>query len=345
MNKKRTLLVLVLFISVLVTSCGGGTPSEEKLPDIGTINIGYIPLLAYAPFFIGAEKGYFEEQGLQVELQSFNSGSTMIPVLSTGALDVGAGENGTALFNAINQNLDIRVVCGMLAQPQGYAFVPFLVRKDLFDSGVITSPADLKGRKVALNVERGNGEYTLVAVLEQGGLTLDDVEVVTLPFPEMPPAFTNQAIDAAVLPYPLAGQAISNDLAVVLVEGDEIFDNPQTAVLYYGQRLLKPENREVGIRFMVAYLDAVRDLQGDGWFNEENVAIISQYTNVPAPAIKSMAIYFGPNGEMNESYIENIMDYYIDQGYTEFSEPLSLSKILDLSFLEAALTRIGEFGK
>jgi NitT/TauT family transport system substrate-binding protein len=345
MNKKIQLIILVLSISVLITSCGGSVPSEEELPDFGTINIGYIPLLAYAPFFIGAEKGYFEEQGLQVELQSFNSGSFMVPVLSTGDLDVGAGENGTALFNAIDQDLDIRVVSGMLSQPQGYAFVPFLVRKDLFDSGEITSPADLKGKKVAVNVERGNGEYTLVAVLERGGLTLDDVEIVTLPFPEMPPAFTNQAIDAAVLPYPLAGQAVGNGLAAILLDGDEIFDNPQTAVLYYGQRLLKPENHEVGVRFMMAYLNAVRDLQGDGWFNDENVAIISQYTNVPAPAIKSMAIYFGPNGEINESYIEKIMNYYIDQGYTEFSEPLSLSRILDLSFLEAALSRIGEFGE
>jgi len=341
MNKIYKLSIILILVSIIAASCGGG--ASTAMPDFGTIQVGYLPLLAYAPFFVGADKGYFEEQGLQVELQSFQSGSYMVPILATGDLDVGAGENGTALFNAINQDLDIKVVGGMLGQPEGSPFVPFLVRKDLFESGEITSPADLAGKNVAVNVTRGNGEYTVAAVLESGGLTLNDVELIKLPFPEMPVAFANEAIDAAVLPFPLAGKAIGEGLAVILVQGDKIFNDPQTAVLYFGQRLLEPENKEVGIRFLVAYLKAARDLQGDGWFNEENVEIISQYTNVPAPAIKSMAIYFGPNGEMNQTYMENIMLYYLNNGYTEFTEPLSLSDVIDSSFLDEALKRIGEY--
>lgn len=341
MKKIYKVGVFVILISILVTACTEA--GQKPLSDLGTVQVGYLPLLAYAPFFVGADKGYFEEQNLQVELQVFQSGSLMVPVLSTGDLDVGAGENGTALFNAISQDLDVKVVAGMLSQPTGYPFVPFLVRKDLFESGEITSPADLAGRKIAVNVTRGNGEYTVVGVLNKGGLSLDDVELITLPFPEMQPAFENQAIDAAVLPFPLAGKAMGDGAAVMLVKGDEIFDNPQTGVMYFGQRFLDPDNREAGIRFLAAYLKAARDLQGDGWYNEENVAIISKYTEVPAPAIKSMAIYFGPNGEMNQTYIEEIMGYYIDQGYTEFSDPLSLSDIIDSSFLEDALKRIGEY--
>jgi NitT/TauT family transport system substrate-binding protein len=341
MNRIYKLSIILVLVSIFVASCGGG--AQKELPEIGTIQVGYIPLLAYAPFFVGVEKGYFEEQGLQVELQSFKSGSFMVPVLSTGDLDVGAGENGTALFNAVNQDLDIKVVSGMLAQPEGSPFVPFLVRKDLFESGEVTSPADLDGKKVAVNVTRGNGEYTVAAVLESGGLTLDDVELITLPFPEMVVAFSNEAIDAAVLPFPLAGKAIGEGLAVILVQGDKIFDNPQTAVLYFGKRLLEPENKEVGIRFLTAYLKAARDLQGEGWFSDENVEIISTYTNVAAPAIKSMSIYFGPNGELNQTYMENIMLYYLNNGYTEFTKALSLSDVIDSSFLDEALERIGEY--
>ncbi|MFQ5612564.1 MAG: ABC transporter substrate-binding protein [Anaerolineae bacterium] len=318
------------------------TAGVEELPDIGTLQVGYIPIFAFAPFFVANEKGYFAEQGLTVELQSFRSGAFMMAPLTTGDLDAGGGETGPGLFNAIDQGLDIRVVSAMASQPPGFGAVPLLVRTDLIDSGTVSSVADLAGRKVALNVERGTAEYLLAKALEGAGLTVDDVEVVSLPFPEMPAAFANQAIDAAILPHPLASRAIGAGDAVALLEGDEITDTPQNGVIYFGQRLLQPENREIGVRFLIAYLKAARDLQGDGWRSDDNVAIINLVTNVPAPAIKNgVAYYFEPNGLINRASTEDFQLYHFNRGYTEMAAPLPLDQVIIDTYLDEALARLG----
>lgn len=306
--------------------------------------MGYIPILGFAPYFVAVEKGYFAEQGLTVELQSFRSGDPMIAPLSTGQLDVGGGETGPALFNAISQDFDVRVVAALAAQPPGNGAVPLLVRKELFESGEVTEPADLQGRKVAVNVERGMAEYLLHEALARADLTVDDVELVAIPFPEMPQALANAAVDVAILPHPLASRAIGEGAAAVMLEGDQIVDTPQNGVIYFGQRLLDPANREVGVRFLAAYLQAARDLFGEGWRADENVAIINQYTNVPPPAIqKGVAYFFDPNGVINRSSTEKIQAYHVSRGYTELSDPLPLEEIIDESFLEEALERIGTF--
>lgn len=318
------------------------TAGVEELPDIGTIQIGYIPIFAFAPFFVANEKGYFAEQGLTVELQSFRSGGPMVAPLSTGDLDVGGGETGPGLFNAINSGLNIRVVGALASQPPGFGAVPLLVRQDLLGSGEIATVADLAGRKVALNIERGTAEYLLAKVLQPAGLTVDDVEIVSLPFPEMPAAFANQAIDAAILPHPLASRAIGGGDAGVLVDGDQITDTPQNGVIYFGQRLLQPENREIGVRFLVAYLKAARDLQGDGWRTDENAAIINLVTNVPVPAIKNgVAYYFEPNGRINRPSTADFQQYHFDRGYTELAAPLPLDQVIIDTYLDEAVARLG----
>lgn len=182
-------------------------PAEEEAPEteMETLKVGYIPILGFAPYFVAQESGYFEEQGLNVEMELFRSGDPMIAPLSQGQLDVGGGETGPALFNAVNLGLDVKVVSALAAQPEGYGAVPLLVRTELSESGEVTTIADLAGKKVAVNIERGTAEYLLAKALEQNGLTLEDVELVSLPFPEMPVALANAAVDAAILP-PSAGR-------------------------------------------------------------------------------------------------------------------------------------------
>lgn len=337
---KQVLIGLILIIFLILSSgCG-----KIDLPEMGTISIGYIPSLGFAPLFVGVEKGYFEEQGLQVELQSFTSGSTMISLLSTGDLDVGAGETGTALFNANHQDLDVIVVAGLASQPDGFGAVPLLVRADLYNSGEITQPFDLSGRKVALNVERGMAEYLLSEVLRQDSLTVDDVILVPMPFPDIPTAFSNAVIDAAMLPHPLAAKAIGSGDAVVLLDGDEIIDNPQNGVVYFGQSLLEKKNKEIGVRFMVAYLKAIRDLYGDGWLSADNIAAIHKYTGMPESTIEnSVTYYFNPDGLINRDSVERIQQYLVSRGYTEYSEIIQISNIIDLQYLEEALERVGQF--
>jgi NitT/TauT family transport system substrate-binding protein len=344
MNINAKLIFLILLIPLISVSCSGLSPNEKLPSDFGPLKVGYIPINGRAPFYVAVEKGYFEEQGLEIDFQSFGSASYMMPLLATGDLDVGSGQAGAELFNAVYQNLDVKITAGLSQHRKGHATLPLMVRRDLLDSGTISQPADLKGAKVALNVERGIAEVFLAEALSSAGLTLQDVEVVTLRFPDMNVAFSNSAIDAAIQIEPLATQAENDGLAVKFLNSDEIFENPQVSVIYFGKRLLEPANREVGVRFFDAYLKAVRELNTEAGYTDEVLDIINKYTEVEPESIKnSIKAYMGPNGELNLEFLEYVMNYYINQGYTELTSPVPLEQMIDTSFLDAALDRIGKF--
>lgn len=361
-------LGLIFVVVLILMGCSGQQPEaqpqpteemapeetesvSETVPDLGTIKVGYLPITGFVPFFVAQGKGYFEEQGLTVEFQSFRTGDDMIAPLSLGQLDVGGGETGPALFNGIDQGLDVTVVSSLAAQTEGHGGVPLLVRLELLDSGEIDEVADLEGRKVALNVERGMAEYLLAKALEKADLTVDDVEIVTVPFPEVPQALANAAVDAAILPHPLAALTLrpgENDeppIAGVLIEGDKITDFPQNGVVYFGQRFLDPANQEVAERFLIALIKAARDIQGDEWRSDDEVVnAILEFTTVPEPAVRNgVSYYFDPNGEINRSSTEDIQAYHVGRGYVEFSDVLPLERIITDTFLERVIARIGEY--
>jgi NitT/TauT family transport system substrate-binding protein len=176
------------------------------------------------------------------------------------------------------------------------------------------------------------------------GLSVDDVELVELPFPDTPAALANKAIDAVPLPNPSAAKAIEDGSAMVLLEGDKIAGKIQNGVIYFGKRLLDPANREVGVRFLMAFLKAVRELQGEGWTKQENIDIISKYTGLPPEVIKtSSRSYQDPNCEFRAESLEDVQAYYVRRGYTEYTEPMPLSKVVDESFAKEAVKRIGKF--
>lgn len=62
----RILLVIVLL--ALFLQAYAGQSATPEVPELGKIQVGYILILGFAPFFVAVEKGYFEEQGLDVEL-------------------------------------------------------------------------------------------------------------------------------------------------------------------------------------------------------------------------------------------------------------------------------------
>lgn len=318
-------------------------PAEAPLPDLGSLQVAFVPVISSAPFFVAAEMGFFAEQGLTVELLNVRNVDEMLAPLSTGKLDATAMVVTTGFFNAMNQKLDFRLVSGGNDPSVAAQTAPFLVvSKALVDSGAVKGVADLKGRKIAINL-RGSGlEYLLHKGLEQVGLTVNDVELVTIPGGEMLAAVQNGAVDGAVAGILNVQRMIGEGVAAPLLNNTDVLPTGGDAGgLVFGQRLLLPENREVGIRFIVAYLQALHFLNDGGWEKPEVVAILQKYTGMEPPMIaRSPKIAFAENGAIDEAGIQDVQAFQVSQGYVEYTEPIPGEAMVELSMLAEALARL-----
>lgn len=300
-----------------------------------TLRVAYVPVLAFGPLYRAISKGYFSAAGIDLDLTVVQSASDAIAFLGTGQMDVALGNVGAPFFNAVDRGLEVKIVAGNSfnqREATALAAAPLLVRRQLMDDGTVRSAADLKGRKVAINVLGGIQEYALSQALEREQLTVRDVDVQTIAFPDMLTALSTGAVDAAQIPEPFSAAARDQGVAAVLVS------NPApgavvTAVLF-GVNLLKADQEPAARAFLGALRKAANELQTEQEiFSPENLAIWSEYTRVPEQAIQKGAPYaYAPNLVLDVKSVLDQQQFLLRQGRLEFREALPESRIVDSRF-------------
>lgn len=103
-------------------------------------------------------------------------------------------------------------------------------------------------------------EYWVYSALRREGVNMDEVTIVSMPFPQMAAALDAEAIDAAVITEPLA--TLGRDQGLLAFLSDDFIDGITVTYVFMGETMLK-ERRPVAEAFMRAYLRAARDLQGE----------------------------------------------------------------------------------
>lgn len=317
-------------------------PSEqpEVVPadELTRVSVGSVPVSIFAPVFVALEKGYYAEQGLDVVIEPLPGGADLIALTANNQLQIAAAGAGPAFWNAVSLGLPIKVIAPGHMENVPVA-TPLMISKAMCESGEISSVADLAGKRVSVNA-RGATEYWLAAALATGGLTMDDVTVESIPFADAVLALESGAIDAAMIGEPLATKAIQDGIAVPLTESFEINNVLPTVII--ANTDFAAENPELVTGFVVAYLKASRDISGEGWLDPANLAIVEQYTQVPADlAASAVAPVYLQNGELDPDSLGRLQSFFREQGQLEYDEDLDPALVIDSSFVEAALEIIG----
>ena len=89
------------------------------------VTLGIVDTVSDAPYFIADARGYFKDEGLDVDIASFPSGAKMIASLSTGDLDVSGGAVSAGLYNANEREIAIKIVADKARNGPGYGFQSF----------------------------------------------------------------------------------------------------------------------------------------------------------------------------------------------------------------------------
>src|SRR5207245_4205447 len=94
--------------------------------------------------------------------------------------------------------------------------------------------------------------------LRSGGITINDVDVVTMGFPDMISALTNNSVDAALPIEPFVTQIVELGSGVVAARADEVIPGQQVAVILYGPDFVS-QRPDIARKFMLAYVKGLRD--------------------------------------------------------------------------------------
>src|SRR5262245_2869260 len=92
-----------------------------------------------APFYIAYDRGFFKDEGLDIDLIVLDSGAKVIAPLGTGELDVGSGGLSGGLWNALGGGMRFRIVADRGHAQPGYLYHTVFMRKGLIDSGQFKS--------------------------------------------------------------------------------------------------------------------------------------------------------------------------------------------------------------
>jgi len=323
----------------------GTRPLDPPLNPPVTVRVGMLGQTSDAGIFLALEKGYFREQGLEIETSIFQTAQQMVAPLGAGQLDVGGGATSAALLNAVAREVPIRIVADKGSTPPGFGFQGLLVRKDLLDSGAIRDCASFKGRRVAITGPGVSQEPGLEHALQDCGLGVKDLELIPMGFPDMPNAARNGAIDAAMMIEPLLTNAVSAGVFGVYKRTDEFYPNQQIAVILYAPHLVT-QQREVGERFMLAYVKGLRDhwdayTRGVG--KAELLDILSRNTAVKDKALLEQLVPVGlnPDGYVNMSTFSDDVEWWTDHGYVQGR--VDPAQVVDNSFVDYAVERLGRY--
>ena len=337
MRVTGTLVVVLLVLTG--TAAGQGPPAALK--------VGVVASVSDAGFFVPVEQGYFTEEGLAVEFVPFRSAADMIAPLGVGQIDIGGGAVSAGLFNALARGIDIRIVADKATIRPGQSYEALIIRKDLVDSGRFKTLADLKGLKIGLAARGISPHIDLALWAQRGGLSINDVAVTILAFPDMVPAMINKALDGALLIEPFRTQALEQGIGTLIESADKVYPDHQVAVVLYAPHMRR-EKVELGRRFMVAYLKGVRDFN-DGFFKKklskrrEVIAALAKHTPVKDLALyeKMVMPWLDPNGAVNRASLRFDQEWYVQNGFVQTKANLSL--VVDDRFVIYALQKLGRY--
>lgn len=322
--------MILLLVSVLaVTGCTTPAPSAPPEPALTTVRVAYLPLITNGPLFIAKEEGYFARQGINIQFEKFQSSAMALPVLVSGDIDVYGGSVSPGFFNAICDGSHVRIVAdkGSLA-PGACAATAFMVRRDLFEDGTIRSIADLRGHKI---MAASSEQYSTTRALALANLTTADVTLVNMDYPTGVVALKNKAVDAGVLAEPYATESLKSGSAVILLPAETyIPDYPFP--LYFGPSLLD-KNPELGRKFMVAYLQGVK--QYNNGKTERNLQILGNYTRLDRDLLKeSCWMPVALNGTTPRKPVMDYMDWLYAQG--TIPRKLDETEVFNMSYVNYA---------
>lgn len=200
----KRIAAVIMAAGVTLGLLAGGAAAEP-------FKLAYSTWVGYGPLFVAQEKGYFEEEGVEVELVTIEDVKVRFAALAAGRIDALATTVDTVL---------------LYLKPDGPKYVYLFALDDskggdgVVANKDITTIADLKGKKVAFT-EGSVSQFYINVLLKEAGLSESDIEVVNMTAGDAGSAFVTGRVDAAVTWEPWLSRGKQSDHGHLLTDSSQ----------------------------------------------------------------------------------------------------------------------------
>jgi NitT/TauT family transport system substrate-binding protein len=305
------------------------------------VKIGNQGLIGDAAVWVGLDKGFFKDQGIDLELVPFTSTADILPSLTTGQVDFSSTAANAAMFNATERAVQIKFIADLAIAGPNTRSAAIGVRSDIVDGGKFKGPADLKGLNIASGGPPGAStiDFAIENYAGKGNLTHADLKLTFLPFPQMPAAMANKAVDAAYFVEPFLSAAEQQGTAKMvayngdLLRGDPVYVLAISPVFAQAQPALAD-------KFMQGLVKAQRYTYAAFKANAnqaEVVKIIQEHQQIKDAnlIVRMMDDVVSPDNPIDLKPFSDFEDAYVRYGSVK--QKVDINQLVDPSYLQRAV--------
>jgi NitT/TauT family transport system substrate-binding protein len=316
------------------------------------IRIGEGPFITGGAFYVARDKGYFAKVGIEVETKSFIDGALAVPSMISGELDMSFMTPNASLFNSVAKGAPLVIVLDRGSNKKGYAYTIVNVSQALADSGLksLADFAKLKGKKIGVGALGSINQYNTAQALVKAGLDpAKDVQwVVNVSQPDLMKMLGAGQVDATDLAWQFGVFAQQNKWGPIVASGDDIV--PDAAIgMYAVRKEFLDKNRDVVVRFAMAYLHAAKEFNAAAKAPDQHadiVEILAKNTALNKPElVKSIAPNWSYVSEDGTPLVKSIMEMqdFWNGPYFHFVEKkVTEAQLFDLGVAKEAQARLAK---
>ena len=327
MKKIAAIGMILLLVVGLLTGCGA---QEDGMTTVKVSEVAHS--VFYAPQYVAMSQGFFEEEGLQIELLNGGGADKVMTSVLTGEVQIGLAGPEACLYVHLEGKDDAPMVFAQLTNCDG-AFLVGRTKEDF-------SWENLRGKTVIGGRKGGVPEMTLEYVMKQNGVIphVDAVVDTSVQFNMMAGAFTGGNGDYVALFEPTATEVELAGQGYVLCSiGEESGEIPYTA--YFAAESYLDEQSDVVQKFTNAIA------KGQQWVSnhtdmEVAQAIADQFPDTDLAVLEQVAARYRAIGAwkavptMEAEDFDRLMDVMQEAG--ELKDRVAFAEFVTNRFAEQA---------
>jgi NitT/TauT family transport system substrate-binding protein len=328
------LLAFALALVVAGTPAGAQGLEKTKI----TIGVGGKSLIYYLPLTIAERKGYFNQEGLDVEIPDFPGGAKALQALLGGSVDIVSG----AYEHTISQQAKGNAIEALVLEGR-YSGIVLALSKAKAAS--YKSPAELKGMKIGVTAPGSSTNMFVNILLAKAGLPPDSVSIIGVGGGAGAVAIMKRGeIDALSNLDPVIAQLVSDGTVTPVVDTrtekgmQEVYGGAYAAGCIYAPPEWVKKNPHTAQAVVNAMVRALRFIQNSP-IDEVVAAVPPEYYTDKAlykKALEDNIATFRHDGFVSKEAGEHVAHDLLTFDPTMKGKTIDLAKTVDMSFQQKA---------